>query len=52
MAAYWTFLKIVGQFNVWKSADGAYNLTQTRTPPVMTAGYYDLDALLRMKGLT
>jgi len=50
--SYWTFLKTVGEYNVWTSSDGYFQVTQSATPPDTTAGYKNLDSLLKLKGIT
>ena len=49
---YWKFLKVVKDHNVWYSQDGVFQVTKTKEPPSGTAGYHDLESLLKLKGLT
>lgn len=36
---------------LWKHTDGVWQVTKTNTPPTNDAGYYDLNALLKLKGI-
>lgn len=49
--AYWTFLFTEHKYNVWQSPDGYYQVTKTKAPPVSTAGYKDLNAIWKLKGV-
>lgn len=49
---YWAFVKIAGDYNVWYSKkDQVYQVTKTKAPPVHTAGYHNLESLLKLKGV-
>lgn len=48
---YWVFVETRGEYNIWRSQDGYYQITKGSTPPDTTAGYRVLDSLLKLKGL-
>lgn len=48
---YWQYHDFVGGYYIWRSPDNSYQVTKGPTPPDTLAGYYNLQALLRMKGL-
>lgn len=50
-SAYWQLVAPRGGYYVWHSTDGTYQVTRTKTPPDTTAGYHNLDSLLRLKGI-
>lgn len=51
MPDYWTFLRTAHGYNIWQAPDGHYQVTKTKAPPVGTAGYHNLETLLKLKGV-
>lgn len=47
----WKLIEVRGGYHIWQSPDGAYQATKSARPPDTTAGYYQLNSLLRLKGI-
>jgi hypothetical protein len=47
----WEKHATVGEYTVWKHAGGFYDVTKGPKPST-SGGYYDLQQLLKMKGLS
>lgn len=47
---YWRIVERADGYVVWKSRDGAYQVTKGHQPPDTTAGYHSLELLKKLKG--
>lgn len=51
MKTPWELVEVRGAYRIWRSPWGTYQATRGATPPDTTAGYYNLQTLLKLKGL-